>query len=58
VKRKKLIKILTTGGCELKREGSKHSIWHNPKTSKMEAVPRHTEVAEMLAKKIIKNLTK
>jgi len=40
----------------LKREGSSHSLWINPNTGVIEAVPRHTEVKEMLAKKILKSL--
>ena len=52
------MKILIASGCLLKREESKHSIWIKPNTNKVEAVPRHAEVSEMLAKKIIKNLTK
>src|SRR2546429_1775711 len=31
-------------GCYLKREGRSHSLWCNPKTGHVEAVPRHTEV--------------
>lgn len=30
-------------GCYLKREGASHSLWINPKTGVVEAVPRHTE---------------
>lgn len=44
-------------GCYLKREGSAHSLWINPRTGVVEAVPRHTEVKEPLAIKILKNLS-
>ena len=47
---------LRIAGCYLKREGSTHSLWINPKNGVMEAVPRHTEIKEPLAKKILKNL--
>ena len=31
MKRKALLKYLQSQGCELLREGSRHSWWHNPK---------------------------
>ncbi len=43
-------------GCVLKREGSAHSLWTNPATGATEAVPRHTEIANILARKICRNL--
>jgi hypothetical protein len=43
-------------GCYLKREGSSPSLWINPNTGKIEAVPRHNEIKEPLAKKILKAL--
>jgi hypothetical protein len=48
--------MLRIAGCYLKREGSSHSLWINPKNGSTEAVPRHTEIKEPLAKKILKNL--
>ena len=30
-------------GCHLKREGGSHSLWTNPQTGAVEAVPRHSE---------------
>lgn len=56
MKRKILEKKLRKVGCYLKREGSSHSLWINPQTGIVEAVPRHTEVKESLAKKILRNL--
>ena len=56
MKRKELEKRLRKAGCYLKREGGSHSLWINPKTGVIEAVPRHTEVKEFLAKKILKSL--
>ncbi len=44
------------GGCFLKREGRSHSIWINPKTGKTETIPRHTEIKEPLANKILREL--
>jgi len=56
MKRRRLEKRLRIAGCFLKREGSSHSLWINPKTGIIEAVPRHTEIKEPLAQKILKSL--
>lgn len=56
MKRKDLIQHLRSHGCELLREGKRHSWWHNPASNKRTAVPRHTEVSDVLAKKICKDL--
>jgi predicted RNA binding protein YcfA (HicA-like mRNA interferase family) len=56
MKRRDLERKLRIAGCYLKREGSSHALWINPKTGVMEAVPRHTEVKEPLANRILKNL--
>jgi predicted RNA binding protein YcfA (HicA-like mRNA interferase family) len=57
MKRRDLEKRLRIAGCYLKREGTSHSIWINPKNGAIETVPRHTEIKEPLAKKILKNLS-
>jgi predicted RNA binding protein YcfA (HicA-like mRNA interferase family) len=57
MKRRDLERRLRIAGCYLKREGSAHSLWMNPKTGVMEAVPRHSEVKEPLARKILKSLS-
>jgi mRNA interferase HicA len=51
------MKKLSQAGCVLLRHGSKHDIYHNPNTGNSEPVPRHREINEHLAKKILKNLT-
>ena len=56
MKRRELERRLRIAGCYLKREGKSHSLWTNPKTGVIEAVPRHNEIKEPLAKKILKNL--
>ncbi len=56
MKRRDLEKKLRVAGCYLKREGGSHSIWINPRTGVTETVPRHAEVKELLAKKILKSL--
>lgn len=56
MKRRDLERKLRIAGCYLKREGSAHSIWLNPKTGVIETVPRHSEIKESLAKKILKSM--
>lgn len=55
MKRRQLLRHLKTHGCELRREGSNHSIYRNPATGETTPVPRHTEIAENLARKICKD---
>jgi len=57
MKRSSLLQHLRKYGCYLKREGRKHSLWINPKTGAVEAVPRHVEIANQLARKICHNLS-
>ena len=57
MKRHDLIAQLEQAGCYLIRRGGKHDIFHNPDTGKTEPIPRHREINERLAKKIIKSLT-
>ena len=57
MKREALLKHLRKHGCYLKREGAAHSLWCNPKTGQIEAVPRHTEISNILAKKICRGLS-
>jgi mRNA interferase HicA len=57
MKRSSLLKHLRRNGCYLKRERRSHSLWCNPKTGHIEAVPRHTEIPDKLAKKIIRSLS-
>ena len=56
MKRESLLRHLRKHGCYLKREGARHSLWCNPKTGHIEAVPQHTEIPDMLAKKICRAL--
>lgn len=57
MKRRDLVKQLETEGCELLRHGGRHDIYHNPTTGRSEPVPRHREINEILAKKIIRSLS-
>ncbi|OPX25626.1 MAG: addiction module toxin, HicA family [Candidatus Cloacimonas sp. 4484_140] len=57
MKRNKLLRHLRIHGCFLKREGRSHSLWCNPNTGHIEAVPRHTEIPNRLAQKICRSLS-
>jgi hypothetical protein len=57
MKRSSLLRHLRRHGCYLKREGKEHSLWINPRTGAVEAVPRHMEISNVLAKKICRNLS-
>jgi len=56
MKRRALEKRLRRAGCYLKREEANHSLWTNPRTGIVEALPRHDEIKEPLAKSILRNL--
>ena len=56
MKRSTLLRHLRKHGCYLKREGRSHSLWCNARTGAFEAVPRHTEIANGLARKICRGL--
>ena len=57
MKRSSLLAHLRYYGCFLKREGTRHSLWTNPSTGAVEAVPRHQEISEQLAARICKRLS-
>lgn len=56
MKRGAPLRHLRLHGCYLKREGAAHSLWVNPANGAKEAVPRHTEVPDTLARKICRGL--
>jgi mRNA interferase HicA len=56
MKRKELVRRITSAGCVLVRHGARHDLYRNPKTGKTQPVPRHEEIDENLAKHIIKVL--
>lgn len=57
MKRGDLLRHLRRHGCHLKREGGSHSLWANPQTGATEAVPRHVEISDKLARKICRGLS-
>jgi len=54
--RRQLLSHLKENECLLFREGKRHSVFHNPKTGRTSTVPRHSEIDDLLAKKICKDL--
>ncbi|MGH7335950.1 MAG: type II toxin-antitoxin system HicA family toxin [Myxococcota bacterium] len=57
MKQRQLLRHLRQNGCFLKRQGKEHELWTNPRTGWIEAVPRHTEIADSLARKICRKLS-
>ncbi len=57
MKRSELLRHLRRYGCTLKREGVSHSLWKNSSTGQVEAIPRHTEIPNLLARKICRGLS-
>lgn len=58
MKRVELIRRIHATGSILVRHGSKHDWYRNPETGSYQAVPRHNEINERLARRIIKQLSK
>jgi predicted RNA binding protein YcfA (HicA-like mRNA interferase family) len=56
MKRRELLRHLMAQGCGLLREGSRHSVFCNPKTNTTSTVPRHSEIDDFLARKICRDL--
>jgi predicted RNA binding protein YcfA (HicA-like mRNA interferase family) len=57
MKRRELLRHLQAHGCQLEREAGQHSLWKNPQTKAVEAVPRHTEIGKHLSRKICRKLS-
>jgi predicted RNA binding protein YcfA (HicA-like mRNA interferase family) len=56
MKRVDLIQTIEGFGCELVRHGGKHDWYRNPSTGVSQPVPRHREINEPLARRIIRML--
>lgn len=57
MKRRDLLRHLQAHGGRLEREGAKHSLWINPATGAVEAVPRYAEIGKYLSRKICRQLS-
>jgi len=58
MKASELTRLAKKYGCHVKRHGSEHDIWINPKTGNTARIPRHQskEVATGTAENIKKDL--
>ena len=56
MKRVDLIREIEQMGCVLIRHGGKHDWYQNPRTRVSQAMPRHREINEHLARKILRML--
>jgi hypothetical protein len=56
MKRVDLIREIEDFGCVLVRHGAKHDWYRTPNTGVSQPVPRHREINERLARKIIRVL--
>ncbi|MFI5143365.1 MAG: type II toxin-antitoxin system HicA family toxin [Thermoanaerobaculales bacterium] len=56
MKRKDLLRHLEAHGCELLREGGRHSVYVNRAARKSSSVPRHREINDFLTRKICRDL--
>lgn len=57
MKRIELIKMIEGFRCVLVRHGAKHDWYRNPNTGMTQPVPRHREIKEHLARRIIRLLS-
>jgi len=58
VKASELTRLARKYGCLIKKHGSEHDLWINPKTGGTARIPRHQskEMATGTADRIMKNL--
>ena len=51
-----MIRAIEELGCEFVRHGGRHDWYRNPATGASQPVPRHREIKESLARRIIRML--
>jgi predicted RNA binding protein YcfA (HicA-like mRNA interferase family) len=51
-----LVRAIERLGCELVRRGGEHDWYRNPTTGVSQDVPRHREIKELLARRILQIL--
>ena len=56
MKRRDLLRMIRNFGCVLVREGAEHSIWENPNTGRRASIPRHREINDYTARRIVEQL--
>jgi mRNA interferase HicA len=57
VKRADVVRLLEARGCLPVRHGGRHDWYQNPATKVSQPVPRHRDIADTLAKHILKMLS-
>jgi predicted RNA binding protein YcfA (HicA-like mRNA interferase family) len=57
MKRVDLVRTIEGFGCELVRHGGNHDWYRNPATGVSQPIPRHREIKERLAERIIRMLS-
>jgi mRNA interferase HicA len=57
LKREELLRVIKSIGCVLVRPGVNHVWYANPQTGKSQTVPRHNEIEDGLAKRIMKRFS-
>ncbi len=57
MKRIDLLRAIEDSGCEFVRHGGRHDWYRNPRTGVAQPVPRHREIEERLAQRIIRLLS-
>ena len=55
MKRRELVRRLLELGAILAREGGEHTVYTNPRTGENLSVPRHAEISEHLARRLIRD---
>lgn len=55
MKRVDVIRAIEAAGAVFVREGHGHTIYLNPRTKRLIAVPRHRELAEGLSRAVIRD---
>jgi hypothetical protein len=56
MRRRELIRPIERHGCEFSREGARHTVYGNRATGQTSTVPRHRDIADLLARKICNDL--
>jgi len=57
LKRVELLRKISSIGCIFVRHGANHDWYKNPQTGRSQPIPRHKEIEDGLAKRIIKRLS-
>ena len=56
MRRRDLLRHLARHGCEMLREGRRHTVYVNRQARTVSTIPRHREIKEVLVKEICQDL--